>query len=75
MFTVSNLYYNHPILNVLADDFDISYETASQVPTFMQAGYAVGITFICPLADIFRRRPLTLSLIFLTATVVRLSLV
>ncbi|CAK7211013.1 hypothetical protein SEUCBS140593_001024 [Sporothrix eucalyptigena] len=69
MFTVSNLYYNHPILNVLADDFNISYETASQVPTFMQAGYAVGITFICPLADMFRRRPLTLTLIFVTATV------
>lgn len=69
MFTVSNLYYNHPILNVLADDFHISYETASQVPTFMQAGYAVGLTFICPLADIFRRRPFVFTLVFLTGTV------
>ncbi|CAK7231561.1 hypothetical protein SBRCBS47491_007973 [Sporothrix bragantina] len=69
MFTVSNLYYNHPILNILAEEFDISYETASQVPTFMQAGYAVGITFICPMADMFRRRPLTLTLVFVTATI------
>ncbi|CAK7210001.1 hypothetical protein SCUCBS95973_000643 [Sporothrix curviconia] len=69
MFSVSNLYYNHPILNILAEEFDISYEAASQVPTFMQAGYAVGITFVCPLADMFRRRPLTLTLVFVTATV------
>ncbi len=55
---------------MLAREFDISYEEASQVPTFMQAGYALGLTFICPLADILRRRPLTLTLIFVTATIV-----
>src|SRR3954463_10250704 len=26
-FTVANLYYNHPILNILARDFDVAYET------------------------------------------------
>ncbi|MCJ1231941.1 hypothetical protein MMC12_008620, partial [Toensbergia leucococca] len=25
-FTVANLYYNHPILNILADDFGVSHE-------------------------------------------------
>ncbi|EPE08711.1 major facilitator superfamily transporter [Ophiostoma piceae UAMH 11346] len=69
MFTVSNLYYNHPILNVLAKEFDVSYETASQVPTLMQAGYALGLTGLAPLADIVRRRPLTLTLVFVTAAV------
>lgn len=24
-FTVANLYYNHPILNILADDFNVPY--------------------------------------------------
>jgi hypothetical protein len=24
-FTVANLYYNHPILNILAHDFDVDY--------------------------------------------------
>ncbi|MCJ1417288.1 hypothetical protein MMC32_003630 [Xylographa parallela] len=37
-FTVANLYYNHPILNVLADDFGVTYEAVSVVPTLMQAG-------------------------------------
>src|SRR5689334_11654960 len=41
-FTVGNLYYNHPILNILAEDFDVPYVTVSRVPTLMQAGYATG---------------------------------
>ncbi|KAJ9144192.1 Major facilitator superfamily transporter [Pleurostoma richardsiae] len=68
-FTVSNLYYNHPILNILAKDFGVTDEEASHVPTVMQAGYAAGLLFICPIGDIMRRRPLTLLLIFFTANV------
>ena len=67
-FTVGNLYYNHPILNVLARDFDVPYVTVSRIPTLMQAGYATGLLFICPLGDLLRRRPLTLVLIAFTAT-------
>src|SRR6187551_777333 len=32
-FTVANLYYNHPILNILAHDFGVDYAQVSQVPT------------------------------------------
>ena len=67
-FTVGNLYYNHPILNVLAKDFNVSYVTVSRIPTLMQAGYATGLLFVCPLGDLLRRRPLTLALIAFTAT-------
>lgn len=67
-FTVANLYYNIAILNVLADDFNVSYYRVSQIPTLMQAGYAVGLLLICPLGDLFPRRPYTLILIFFTAT-------
>ncbi|KAI1073715.1 MFS general substrate transporter [Whalleya microplaca] len=66
-FSVANLYYSHPILNILADDFGISYERSALVPTVIQAGYAGGLLFIIPLGDIVRRRPMTLSLIFATA--------
>ncbi|RYP40684.1 hypothetical protein DL767_001542 [Monosporascus sp. MG133] len=63
-FSVANLYYAHPILNILADDFGISNHRSSLVPTMLQAGYAGGLLFIVPLGDIVRRRPFVLSLIF-----------
>ena len=68
-FTVANLYYNHPILNKLAEDFNISYERASLIPTMMQAGYAIGLVFLCPLGDLFRRRVFVLILVWFTATI------
>ncbi|KAF1982250.1 putative major facilitator superfamily transporter [Aulographum hederae CBS 113979] len=67
-FTVANLYYSHPILNILAEEFGVSYERSSLVPTLMQAGYATGLLFLCPLGDLLPRRPFTLSLVFFTAT-------
>lgn len=67
-FTVANLYYNHPILNKLAEDFHVSNEQASLVPTMAQAGYAGGLLFLCPLGDLFPRRPFVLLLVWFTAT-------
>ncbi len=67
-FTVANLYYNHPILNILAKDFAVTNEQASLVPTLAQTGYAAGLLFICPLGDLFPRRPFALLLVWFTAT-------
>lgn len=66
-FTVANLYYNHPILNILADDFHVKDVDAAQIPTVMQAGYAAGLLFLCPLGDLLPRRPFVLGLILFTA--------
>ncbi|KAI9751946.1 MAG: hypothetical protein M4579_005829 [Chaenotheca gracillima] len=68
-FTVANLYYNHPILNKLAANFDVTYEQVSIIPTVMQAGYAAGLLFLCPLGDLFKRRPFVLLLVWFTAMV------
>lgn len=68
--TVANLYYVQPILFKIADTFDVSFEEASSVATLLQAGYAAGLLLICPLGDIFRRRPFILLLVLFTATLV-----
>ncbi|KAB8338712.1 hypothetical protein FH972_021657 [Carpinus fangiana] len=66
-FTVANLYYNQPILNILAEDFDVPYETVSRIPTLAQAGYCVGLLLLCPLGDWVKRRPFVLALMFFAA--------
>jgi len=66
---VANLYYSHPILNILAEDFNVPYAEVSQIPTLTQAGYAAGLLFLCPLGDLVRRRPFVLWLVWFTATV------
>lgn len=71
---MANLYYNHPILNILAEDFKVTNERASLIPSVMQAGYAAGLLFICPLGDIFRRRAFVLILVFITTTLVSSSI-
>ncbi|KAF3767919.1 MFS general substrate transporter [Cryphonectria parasitica EP155] len=60
--TVANLYYVQPILYKIADTFDVTFERASSVATLLQAGYAAGLLFLCPLGDIFPRRPYILLL-------------
>lgn len=67
-FTVANLYYNQPLLSILADDWGVQYDDISRVPTLLQCGYAVGILLLAPLGDMVRRRGLVLLLIALTAT-------
>ncbi|KAJ9610193.1 hypothetical protein H2200_004970 [Cladophialophora chaetospira] len=67
-FTVANIYYTHPILNLLADDFHVTYEKSSNIPTLAQAGYAGGLLFLCPLGDLLKRRPFVLWLVWFTAT-------
>lgn len=67
-FTVANLYYTHPILNILAHDFHVPYEKVAQIPTVMQAGYAAGLLFLCPLGDLLPRRPFVTWLVLFTAT-------
>lgn len=69
-FSVANLYYTHPILHILAEDFNVSDERASLVPTLLQTGYATGLLFIVPVGDLVPRRPMIISLVFLTSMIV-----
>jgi hypothetical protein len=66
-FTSANLYYSHPILNILADEFHTSQVGVANIPTLAQAGDATGLLLILPLADFFPRRKFTLTLVTCTA--------
>ncbi|MFA9438475.1 MFS transporter [Uliginosibacterium sp. sgz301328] len=53
---VAALYYNQPILNLLAATFGASPSAIGWVPTLTQIGYAVGILFLSPAGDRVDRR-------------------
>ena len=61
-FTSANLAYSQPILPLLATDFAVSQSQIANVPAMAQAGNAVGLLMILPLADFFPRRAFTLLL-------------
>lgn len=54
--TVANIYYNQPLLNRISRDLSISEFTANLIAMCSQVGYAVGLLFIIPLGDLYRRR-------------------
>jgi hypothetical protein len=49
--TVANLYYNQPLLELICRDTGISQVQANLITVFTQTGYALGLLFIIPLAD------------------------
>lgn len=53
---VANLYYNQPLLRLIADDFGESEAATSRIAMFTQLGYATGLLLIVPLGDMFRRK-------------------
>ncbi|KAI1789925.1 major facilitator superfamily domain-containing protein [Ganoderma leucocontextum] len=67
-FIVSNLYYCQPLLIQFSLYFGVTYHEVSNIPTLVQAGYAVGLLFITPLGDLVRRRPLILVLTVITGS-------
>lgn len=62
--TVSNLYYNQPLLEMISRDLEISQVTANLITVVTQVGYALGLLFIIPSGDKFsRRRIITVCMI------------
>ncbi len=50
-FTVANLYYNQPLLDLICRDTGITHVQANLITVVTQIGYALGLLFIVPLAD------------------------
>ncbi|MDB5144578.1 MAG: transporter [Mucilaginibacter sp.] len=57
---VANIYYNQPLLADIAHTFNITDKKAQQISLFTQIGYATGLLFIIPLADMLKRKRLIL---------------
>jgi predicted MFS family arabinose efflux permease len=57
---VANIYYNQPLLADMAHTFGVSDKKAQQISLFTQIGYATGLLFIVPLADMLKRKQLIL---------------
>jgi len=57
---VANIYYNQPLLGDIAQTFKVSNGVAGHISMITQLGYAAGMFFIAPLADMFERKRLML---------------
>jgi predicted MFS family arabinose efflux permease len=66
---VANLYYNQPLLEDMAHTFGVSRATVGRVSMLTQLGYAAGMFFLAPLADMIRRKRMMIVLfVFIVAS-------
>lgn len=64
---VANLYYNQPLLAVIAQSLQAPNHATGWIPMLTQIGYAVGIFLLVPLGDLMERRRLILTMLVLTS--------
>ncbi len=55
---VANLYYAQPIVELIAPSIGLSSASASLIVSLTQFGYALGLLFLVPLADLLENRRL-----------------
>lgn len=72
-FTVANLYYSQPLLEGIRTAFGVSDVTANFITVITQTGYALGLLFIVPMADMYSRRKIV-SASMLTAMAMALAI-
>ncbi|UVD78741.1 MFS transporter [Myroides albus] len=64
---VANLYYCQPLIPLIAEDFQVTEETAGSLTYLTQAGYAIGMFLMIPLGDkLERKKQITITTIFAT---------
>ncbi len=65
----ANIYYAQPLLPRMAVDFGVAASTMALLPAVTQAGFAIGILTIVPLADKVERRRLLVVILMLVSAV------
>jgi len=63
----ANLHYSQPLLPAIAESLGTAISRVSLLPAVTQAGFAIGIVAIVPLADLLERRKLICTLLLLVA--------
>ena len=58
-FTVANLYYNQALLELISQGVGITQAEANLITVITQVGYALGLLFIVPMADMVSVRRIT----------------
>lgn len=58
---VANIYYNQPLLGLIAEDLKVPETAVSRISVFTQLGYAAGLLLIVPLGDKLFRKKLILT--------------
>lgn len=59
--SVTNLYYNQPLLNVIRHELGVSEFKTNLIAMITQIGYALGLLFIVPLGDLYQRKKIILT--------------
>ena len=59
--SVANLYYNQPLLNMIRQELGVSEFKTNLIAMVTQIGYAIGLLFIIPLADLYQRKKIILT--------------
>ncbi len=59
--SVANLYYNQPLLNMIRRDLDVSEFTTNLIAMVTQIGYALGLLFVVPLGDMYKRKKIIIT--------------
>ncbi len=65
--SVANLYYNQPLLTLMAHTFHVGPAEVGAVTMLTQVGYALGLLLFVPLADLWERKRLIIGLFIVTA--------
>jgi predicted MFS family arabinose efflux permease len=58
---VANVYFAHPLLDVMADDLGLSRAAAGMIVGAAQVGYGLGLVLLVPLGDLIDRRKLIIA--------------
>jgi predicted MFS family arabinose efflux permease len=64
---IAGITFAQPLLDVIADDFDLHRASAGSIFTITQLGYVAGLVFVVPLGDRMSRRRLILAQLGLSA--------